>query len=140
MLKKKFYSHLMSQGKKNTCENLFLKSLKAVQKNTKKDHKSLIQLSIIDNTTVIQLKHVKKKRRRTTKEFPFILNKKNRITQSIKSILKISNEKKKEKFFHNLSNTILASSDYKNNILKTKETKHNEALAKKKYAFFRWFC
>jgi len=140
ILRKKIYTHLMHHGKKSTCEKVFLKALKTLQKETQKNHKSLIQTAIVNTTPTIQLKQIKKKKRKTIKEFPFVLNKKNRMTQSIKSILLITNSRPKNKFFINFPEEILLTSNLKSNILKTKEIKHTEALLKKKYTFFRWFC
>lgn len=130
----------MDNGKKNTCEKVFLKSLKLLQKKTKKNHKSLLQTAVVNSTSIIQLKQIKKKKRKTVKEFPFVLNKKNRITQSIKSILLTVNIKQNKNFFVKFSEEVLMNSGYKSNTLKVKETKHIEALSQKKYTFFRWFC
>lgn len=140
LLKKKLCNYLMKNGKKHVCEKVLLKNFKILQKKTKKNHKNLTQISIINNAPIIQLKQIKKKKRKTTKEFPFILNKKNRIALSMKSMLHELNIEKKTKLFNKIPEEILLSSQNKSNNLKSKETNHNNALIKKKYAFFRWFC
>ena len=140
MLKTKIYNHFMLQGNKSTSEKVFLKSFKILQKNMNKDHKNLFKLAITNVAPIIQMKQIKKKKRKTVKEFPFVLNQKNRITISIKSIIKTANRKANSKVYKKFFAELLAIAQNKSEILKIKETNHEQALTKKKYIFFRWFC
>lgn len=137
-LKEKLQNHMMVSGRKLLCEKMLLQSLKVLQKNTKKNHKILLMTSLINSTPVISMKTAEKKKGKTMKEFPYILNNKNRITVSIKSILQSVNNKRK--FVLELSKEILVNSQNSSAVSKVKESKQNEALIKKKFAFFRWFC
>jgi ribosomal protein S7 len=130
-LKVKMYNHLMTNGNKNTCEKKILKNFKLLQKTTKKSHLSLIKLAILNSSPIIQLRQIKKKKRKSIKEFPYVLNKSNRLSLGIKQIIKKTNK--------NLYQEILSISKKRSDILKTKETKHKLALVQKKYVFFRWF-
>lgn len=139
-LKTKICNYFMFQGNKSISEKFLLRSLKVLQKNINKNHENLLKLAIINVAPIIQMKQIKKKKRKTVKEFPFVLNEKNRISLSIKSILKSLNKKSNYKVYKRFSSELLTISQNKNEVLKTKEINHENALTKKKYAFFRWFC
>lgn len=139
-LKNKIYNYMMVDGKKTMSEKKILKSSKILQKNTIKNHKNIIKLAIMNAAPTIQMKQIKKKKRKTVKEFPFVLNKKNRITLSIKSILNSLRKNTGTKIDALLPFELLSTANTKNDILKIKKDNHKLALIKKKYIFFRWFC
>lgn len=139
-LKHKVNNYMMIDGKKTVCEKIFLKSSKILQKNTTKNYRNVVKLAIINTAPTIQLKQIKEKKRKTVKEFPFILNKKNRITLSIKSILRSLRKNTGTKIENSLPFELLLIANNKSDILKTKKDNHKLALTKKKYIFFRWFC
>jgi ribosomal protein S7 len=130
-LKDKIYNHLMINGKKHICEKRIFKTLKFLQKKNKKNNIEIIKMALINLAPIIQLRQIKKKNRKTVTEFPYVLNQKNRISSGIKSITSLLNT--------NSSHEILVIAKKKHELLKTRETKHKQALTKKKYAFFRWF-
>lgn len=130
-LKEKMHNHLMSNGNKGTCEKKILQNFKLLQKTSKKDHTNLVKLAIINSSPIIQLRQIKKKKRKSVKEFPYVLKKQNRISLGLKLIVEKSNK--------NLHQEILQFAKKKSELLRTKEDKHKLALAQKKYIFFRWF-
>lgn len=130
-LKKKIYNHLMINGNKHICENKFLKTLKVLQKKNKKNNIEIIKMAVVNSAPIIQLRQIKKRKRKSVKEFPYVLKQKNRISLGIKSIVRIPSA--------NLSQEILTFANKKSELLKTKEAEHRLALSKKKYIFFRWF-
>ena len=130
-LKEKMYNHLMLNGNKNTCEKKVLQNLKILQKLTKKNHTDLIKLAIINSSPIIQLRQIKKKKRKSVKEFPYVLKRQNRISLGLKLLV--------EKSDNTLYQEILQFSKKRSELLKTKEAKHKLALTTKKYIFFRWF-
>ena len=138
LLKNRIQTYMMVNGKKNLCEKILLKTSKLLQKRTKKNHINLITRSLINATSIISTKKIKKSKRKTIKEFPYILNKKNRLMLSIKRIL--HSLKRKSKITNELFLEIIAVSRMESDVLKSKEESHNTALIKKKYAYFRWFC
>lgn len=139
-LKAKIFNHLMINGKKKTCEKNFLKSFKLLQKTVKKNHKNICKLAITNSAPIIQIKEIKKKKRKTTKEFPFTLNEKNRISSAIKYILSILKQKSKTNIHSQLKQEILLSSQNQSETIKKKKTLQDYALTKKKYSHYRWFC
>ncbi len=54
-LKTKIINTLMISGKKNTGEKILLKFAKRLQKSSKKNFKSLVQLAIINSTPTFKL-------------------------------------------------------------------------------------
>jgi ribosomal protein S7 len=127
----KIYNHLMVNGNKHVCEKKILKTLKFLQKKNKKNNTEIVRLAIVNSAPIIQLRQIKKRNRKTVKEFPYVLKQKNRISLGIKSIITTSSI--------NLSQEILGLAKKKHELLKVKEAKHKLALTKKKYTFFRWF-
>ena len=131
-LKEKMYNHLMSKGNKSTCEKVIFKNIKLLQKTSKKNHTDLIKLAVINSSPVIQLRQIRKKKRKSIKEFPYVLKKQNRISLGVKMIVK-NNET--TSFYEE----ILLFSKKRSEALKIKETKQELALTTKKNIFFRWF-
>lgn len=121
----------MINGNKHVCEKKVLKTLKFLQKKNKKNNIEIVKMAIVNSAPTIQLRQIKKRNRKTIKEFPYVLKQKNRISLGIKSIITTSNM--------NLSQEILGLAKKKHELLKFKEAKHKLALIKKKYTFFRWF-
>jgi len=137
LLKYKIYNYLLSKGNKKNCEKILLKSSKSIQKFSPKNHKGLIKLAIINNSPVMQVKQIKKKRKQL-KEFPLIITKKIRIFLAIKLILKSSKQKKTTNFSNKLKQEILLSASNQSNSVKKKKTIQEQALSLKKYAHYRW--
>ena len=130
-LKKNIYNHLMVSGNKHLCENKFLKTLKILQKKNKKNNIEIIKMAVVNSAPIIQLRQIKIRKRKSIREFPYVLKQKNRISLGIKSIVKIPST--------NLFDEIVAFANKKSELFKIKEAKHKLALTKKKYIFFRWF-
>lgn len=145
-LKTKIYNHLMINGNKKTCEKIFLKSSKLIQKSITKNQKDLIKLALINVSPIVKLKQeLKKKTKRkkqNTREFPYIIKKHNRIFLAIKSILKNSSNKEFESsnFYVILKQVIISNSQNKSNLIDSKYNSYESALKKKKYIYikYRW--
>lgn len=127
----KMYNHFMVDGNKHVCEKKVLNILKSLQKKNKKNNIEIVKMAIVNSAPIIQLRQIKKRKRKTLKEFPYVLRRKNRTSLGIKSIITTTRK--------NLSQEILGIANKKHDLLKMKEAKHKVALTKKKYTFFRWF-
>ena len=134
-LKNKISNLLMLNGNKYNCENIILKNIKRIQKISHKNHITIIKTSIANSASTIQLRQIKKKKRKSLKEFAYVLNKKNRISQSIKHIIRRINDTQTNFLYKEL----IQIAKKTNESLKNKENKQKLALSKKKYIFFRWF-
>merc|ERR1712050_396111 len=97
VLKSKFHNYIMFKGGKTIAELLLLKSIKKIQKNLKKNHKSILKLLIVNNSPMIFLKKIKQKRK-IRREFPYILSKNKRIFLSFKNFLLFIKESVKYNF------------------------------------------
>lgn len=138
-LKNKIYNYIMFKGLKNISEILFLKSIKKVQKNFKKNHKYILKLLIVNNSPIIFLKKIKRKRR-ISREFPYILSKKIRIFLSFKNFFMYIKKRFKRNFYEKFYTEIISYLKDKNNdIIKEKKNLYNYAFTKKKYSKYRWF-
>jgi len=130
LLKNKITNFLLKNGNKKTSENLFLTNIKAIQKYYKKNHKNVFKIGIINSLPIVDIKKIKRKRKRT-KEFPFILKKKIRISLSIKWILRVLTK--------NFINEFIIASKNSGNSVTNKKNIHEHAFFRKKYANYRWF-
>jgi ribosomal protein S7 len=125
-------------GKKITSEKIWLKSVKFFQKSFIKDHKKLINRALINLTLLLKIKELtQKKRRRQPKEFPYIVNNKNRISLALKLFLNKTTNKKEVKIYKKLVIDLLAAAN-KSGTTKRKSL-YEYAYLKKKYFYYRWF-
>jgi ribosomal protein S7 len=142
-LKHKIFNHLMINGNKEMCENIFLKSSKLLQKSLIKNNQELIKIGIINSSPVVNTKQVrlKKGKKKNVKKYPFVLNPKNRIALAIKFILETVKQKEKKSFYlyTNLKQEIEANSRNDSSAVKRKEDLQKDTLLNKKYAYYRWF-
>jgi len=139
-LKYKVFNYLMVNGNKETCENIFLKSSKILQKSSTKNNQEVIKTSIINSSPVLSIKQIKQKgKKKIVKKYPFLLDFGNRITFAIKFILKTVKEKKSLHLHTNLKEEIKANSQNFGGAIKRKEDLQKDAILNKKYSYYRWF-
>lgn len=138
-IKKKLWSHLMVYGKKTQSQNIFMKSVKSIQKTAKKDLQKVIPLAIINSLPLFHAKTLIKKtgKQKFLQEIPFILSTNQRVTLSIKYVLLILKSKKVNK----ISNLVKLQFLLYSKILLQKKTDllQTSLIEKKKFAKFRWF-
>jgi ribosomal protein S7 len=142
-IKHKLLNHLTTNGNKETCEKTFLKSSKSLQKSLLKDYQELIKIGVINASPTINVKQVKLKKgkKKNVKEYPFVLDSKNRISLAIKLILDTVKRKENKPLYlyTNLKQEIIASSQNNSNTIKKKDDLQKNTLLKKQYAYYRWF-
>ena len=142
-LKHKIFNHLMINGNKEICENIFLKSSKLLQKSLIKNNHEVIKIGIINSSPVVNAKQMrlKKGKKKTVKKYPFVLDLENRIALAIKFILETVKQKEKKSFYlyTNLKQEIEANSKNDGSAVKRKEDLQKDTLLNKKYAYYRWF-
>ena len=142
-IKNKILNHLTTNGKKETCEKTFLKSSKSLQKSLLKNYRELIKIGILNASSIISVKQVKLKKgkKKHVKEYPFVLDSKNRISLAIKLILDTVKKKENKPFYlyTNLKQEIIANSQNNSNTIKKKDDLQKNTLLKKQYAYYRWF-
>lgn len=143
-IKIKLVSHLLKNGNKKTCENILLKSLKNIQKNSNKSYKKVIKTAIINSSSIFRIIKLKQKKRKSknVKEIPmFIFKNFERISWSIKIILLYSRKQSKNNFYKNLKQELIDNANNKNkeNSIEKKVDTHKQILQKKRlFLYFRW--
>ena len=87
-MNKKIINQLLLNGKTTISEKIWLKGIKFFQKLILKNPKKLINRAIINVTPLLKVRQLKQRRKRSLlKEFPYIINKKNRISAALKFFL-----------------------------------------------------
>ena len=137
-LKNVLLNHLVINGNKQTSEKLLLKSIKFSQKRLRKDHKDIFKSAIVLSSPVVSLKAVSKGRKQS-KEFPFVLHKRIRISLAIKLILHTVHKTSKMSFPTDFSNEMTLAAQNISSSNKSKQEIHNNAFLVRKYANYRWF-
>jgi ribosomal protein S7 len=133
----RFIKNLISKGKKFKSYKIISDSFRFIQKNSKKNHRQLLQLSVINLAPLFNIKIIKKKRNKS-KEFPFFLVNKLRLSLSIKFIIDSIRSKQK------LANKMIAKDIFlimKNDtsLFLKKKMLVDRSFSQKKYANYRWF-
>lgn len=134
----------MVNGKKETGERVLLKSLKEIQKESKKQSQELIKLGIAYATPAFKLHKIankkQKKRNKKVREIPaFISDKKARISLAIKFIVTNLKKKKSANFYEKLKQELLANAQYRGAAIQIKNELQKQVLANKRYfAYYRW--
>lgn len=124
-------------GKKAVAEKILLKTFKEIQKQEKKNAKSILKLAIIKNHLIVNNKLLQRKNLSTI-NIPYVLKKKNRIYFAIKNILTKTSKRKKHCSIYitekviNLTKIISIQDSDK---LKISQI----SFLKKKFAHYRWF-
>ncbi len=138
-LKHNLFNHIMINGNKNTSEKILLKSLKTIQKTqSKKNFEKIVHLSLINNSPILYMKNIQRKRKRTI-EFPFLLKPHLRVSYGIKFLVQYSRKQTKNLFHPNLKMEFINSSKKTSLSFKHKISVHKEAHLKRKFANYRWF-
>ena len=142
-LNQKLLKHLIKNGNKKTCEKTLLKSLKSVQKESKKNHIELIKWALLNSMTTLKIKTLrnKKTKKKTEKKIPVILIKKDkRISYTIKLIIsEIKNKKGSYPIYLKIKQEILDSSKNSSNSINNKIEIQKQALSYKRYlSNYKW--
>ena len=144
-IKKKILNHIMVDGKKKTSEKLLLKSIKELNRSSKKKVKKLVQLGIVHTTPIFKL-HIstnkkQRKRNRKIRILPsFISQTQVRTSLALRLILSNINKKRSNtQFYQNLKQTILLAATQEKLIIEMKNEIQKKALLNKRYfRYYRW--
>ena len=139
-MNKKIINQLLLNGKITISEKIWLKSVKFFYKSFVKNHKKVINQVIIKITPLLKVKQLKQKRKRSQlKEFPYIVNKKNRISLALKFFLNKTKTKNEIKTHKKLVAELLAVANNSGLSINKKKSLYEYAFIKKKYFYYRWF-
>lgn len=135
LLKSKIINFLVLKGNKMTCEKLFFKTIKTIQKQSAKNHNKLIKSIIINTSPIIKVKQVKQR----SNEFPYIVFKKTRIFLALKFLIKTTKNLSGHSFYTKFNEEIIKSSKNVSNSVLQKKKFSQHAFLVRKYAHYRWF-
>ena len=139
-MNEKIINQLLLNGKSATSEKIWLKSIKVFDKSFVKDHKKLINRALVNITPLLKVKQLKQKKRRSqVKEFPYIINNKNRISLALKFFLNKTKNKNEIRMHKKLANELLATANNSGVSTNKKRRLYEYAYLKKKYFYYRWF-
>lgn len=143
-IKNKLINNITLDGKKKTSEKILLKSLKELQKSSKKQSKELVKLALVQSTPVFKLhrisnKKLKKKNRRVREIPAFISKMSSRTSLAIKFILKSIEKKKSSNFYLKLKENLLVTSQAKGDAVKLKNELQKQSIQHKRFfKYYRW--
>lgn len=143
-VKNKIINHLVLNGMKNKSEKTLTKSIKSLQKVSKKPFKKILQLALAFNTPIFKLNTITQKKRKKkklkTKIIPsFIPSKLSRISFAIRLILKVAKAKKALPFFKKFQEELIISSQNKSLAIAKKEETQKQAVANRRlFKYYRW--
>ena len=137
---KKIIRQMLIDGKSAASEKIWLKSLKLFYKSFVKNHKKAINRALINITPLLKVKQLKQKRKRSQlKEFPYIVNSKNRISLALKFFLSKTRDKKETKMYQRLVNELVTVANKSGININKRKSLYEYAFLKKKYFYYRWF-
>jgi ribosomal protein S7 len=138
--KNKITNHLTQQGKKTKSEKILNKSIKELQKNSKKQTKRLIQLSLTLSSVIFSIRTIKNKKNRKKKvriKPTFIANQNKRFSFAIKLIVLTARENYTNCFHNQLKNEFFSTAQFKSYLIK-KDLEKQALKAKHLFKYYRW--
>jgi ribosomal protein S7 len=143
VIKNKIVNSFMKNGKKHTGEKILLKLSKSLQKSTRKNFQTIIQLAIINLTPAFKLnEQIMKKGKRKSKKITlsFIIKDSLRVMNALKSIKDVvQKDRSSAGFSKRLYKEILNASSMKGASIEQKTKLKDQILLNKRYlSKFRW--
>lgn len=137
-MNKKIINQLLLNGKTTISEKIWLKGIKFFQKLIFKNPKKLINRAIINVTPLLKVKQLKQRRKRSLlKEFPYIINKKNRISAALKFFLNKTKNKHDTKTYKKFITELIATANNSGTNINRKKNLYEFAFVKKKFYYYR---
>jgi len=137
-MNKKIISQLIIHGKTVVSEKILLKSVKLIQKSIVKNHRKLIKIALVNITSLVKVKQLKRKRFQF-KEFPFIINKNTRIPMALKFMFKNFDSKTEIKIEKRVVNELLQASKNIGTSINKRKNLYEYSFVKRKFSHYRWF-
>lgn len=137
-MNKQIINQLLLNGKRSISEKILLQSIKLFDKSFIKDYKNLINCAVVNLTPLLKIKQLKQKNKRLQKkEFPFITNRKNRISLAIKFFLKRMKTKKEIQTYKMIVTDLVEITTNSGKYISKKKDLYEYACLKKKYFYYR---
>lgn len=141
-IKNKIINFLAKKGETALNEKIFIKSIKELQKNTKKATKDIIKVAVISIATPFKILIFKQKKRKKKKvrEVPFFIKAyKAQIYLAIKNLTESIQNKKKISLYKRLQNEFFLAAQQSEESLKVKRGIQKLLTTKKRLLnFYKW--
>ena len=141
-IQEKITNHLIINGEKYTSEKILLKSVKELQKDSKKQAKKILKLAVITLNPTFKFHTLtqKKRKKKKKKEIPAFINKaKIRVSLAIKSILFIAKKKRTDNIYLIFKKELLSTAQGKSETIDFKINNQKQILTKKHLLrYYRW--
>lgn len=139
-MNKKIINQLLLKGKITISEKIWLKTLKGFYKSFTKNDKKFINKALINIAPFLKTKQLRQKKRRLSiKEFPYVIENKNRISLALKFFLDKTKQKTEIKIHKKLTDELVAAAKNIGTNIQKKKNLYEYAFVKKKYFYYRWF-
>ena len=107
-MNKKIITQLLSKGKMTISEKIWLSSIKTYYKSFTKNQKKLINKALVNVAPLLKTKQLKQKKKKMSfKEFPYIIQNKNRIPLALKFFLNKTKQRIDSKTYKKIANEII---------------------------------
>jgi len=141
--KNKIINYLTQKGKKTKSEKILNKSLKELQKNSKKQSKKLVKLSLILSSAVFNVREITNKKSRKHKiriKPTFLYSSNKRFAFAIKLIVSAAKKSYESYFYNKLKEEFFSAIQYRSNVIKIKINLEKQALKEKRLLnkYYRW--
>lgn len=141
-IKHKIVNNILTKGKKRKSEKILLKSVKKLQKSSKKSAQKIFQLALISASPIFKVNEIiqKKRKKKKPKIIPaFIYNEDTRTSLAVKYIVTTARKKRVKSFFSILPDEFLLTAKYKSAAIDTKREVQKQALNNKRlFKHYRW--
>jgi ribosomal protein S7 len=141
-IKNKIINFLAKKGETALNEKIFIKSIKELQKNTKKATKDIIKAAVISVATPFKILIFKQKKRKKKKvrEVPFFIKAyEAQIYLAIKNLTESIQNKQKNSLYKRLQNEFFLAAQQSEESLKVKKNIQKLLTTKKRLLnFYKW--
>jgi ribosomal protein S7 len=139
-MNKKIINQLLLKGKMTISEKIWLKTLKEFYKSFTKNHKKFINKALINIAPLLKTKQLNQKKKRLLfKEFPYIIENRNRISLALKFFLNKTKQKTEIQIHKKITNELVIAAKNVGTNINRKKNLYEYAFIKKKYFYYRWF-
>lgn len=132
----RFINSIMEQGKKQTSEHIFYRSLDIIEEKTKTSPLEVFEKAVNNVMPAIEVRS--RRVGGSNYQIPTEIRPDRRVALAIKWILSYARERNEKTMSMRLANELMAAANNEGNSIKKKEDVHRMAEANKAFAHFKW--
>ena len=132
----RFINSIMEQGKKQTSEHIFYKSLDIIEEKTKTNPLETFEKAV--NNVMPSIEVRSRRVGGSNYQIPTEIRPDRRVALAIKWILTYARDRNEKSMSMRLANELMSAANNEGNSIKKKEDVHRMAEANKAFAHFKW--